>query len=278
MSELVTNMFILMVAALLIGFIIGWYIRRRATRNRYENNIDDLVLHNDHMASDLHTNSINYENNIRHLTNTQDKIAFAKQQTKDYSGRSQELTTDIKNIHLSQKALESDLLGIDDKIENVASELDILNSQKDEILESKSKIAEYKGNITQKTGEIGILRENLSQLTSQRESLNTKVINENERISLKEQEISAESDKIQSIEDEFATKNADIINDIASTNKKVLNYKYAVDYINEKIDSSEPVEFDVVDKIISKNEEKGIFSNLIQKLFGKNAKYIKGGK
>ncbi|HIP59719.1 MAG TPA: hypothetical protein EYH01_04730 [Campylobacterales bacterium] len=278
MSELVSNMFLLMIAALLIGFIIGWFLRRSATQNRYEREIDDLVLHNDHMASELHVNSVNYENNVRHLTNTQDKIAFAKQQTQDYSKRKQELVTDIENFHLSQKTLEKDLLEIDDKIKNVTSELAILNSQKDEMQESQNKILEYEENITQKTGEIDTLREKISQLTSERESLNAKVTNENENISRKEKEIDAENDKIKVIEDEFADKRSEIKDEVESSRRKALNYQYAVDYIHEKIEAKETIAFDTVDKIISKNEEQGMFTNLIQKLFSKSTKYIIGEK
>jgi chromosome segregation ATPase len=265
----------LMIAALLIGFIIGWFLRRSATRNRYEREIDDLILNDDHMASELHVNSVNYENNTRHLTNTQDKITLAKQQIEDYSKHRQELVTNIEKFHLSQKALKENLAGIDDKIKNVTDELNILNAEKDEIEESQNKISEYTENITQKTEEISTLREKISQLLSERESLNAKIINENNNISQKEKEIDAENDKIKVIENEFIDKKSEIMDEVESSRQKALNYQYAVDYVKE---AQEIISLDTIDKIISKNEETGMFTNLIQKLFSKSAKYITGGK
>ncbi len=278
MSALVSNMFLLMIAALLIGFLIGWFIRRSATRTKYSRNIDDLMSEDDHMASELHINSVNYENNTRHLTNTQDKLVSAQKQSEEYLDHSKKLETDIENFHLSQKALEADLEGMDGKIQNVTGELDILNSQKAGIQESQNTIVQYEDNIAQKTGEIETLREQVSYLTSEREAHNTKATNENKNISSKEQEINIELDKIKAIEDEFSTKRAEIRNDVESTKRKALNYQYAVNYVNEKMDAQEGIDFDTIDKIINKNEEKSFFENLIQKLFSKSAQYIKGGK
>jgi chromosome segregation ATPase len=271
-------MFLLMIAALLIGWFIGWFLRRSSSRKKYIRQIDQLAHQDESMAEDLHIKSANYENNARHLEHTQDKLSFAKQQADEYSDRSVELQSNIENFHLSQKKLEEDLLRLDDKIKSTSGDLDILTSQKDEILESKNKIVEYEENINLKATEIDNISENISALSSERESLNTKVSNEEEHISLKQQEIDAENDKIKVIEDEFASKKAEIMDEVEGSRKKALNYQYAVNYVNEKIDAKETISFDTVDKIISKNEEQGMFANLIQKLFGKSAKYIKGGK
>ncbi len=278
MSQLVSNMFLLMIAALLIGWFIGWFLRRSSTRNKYIRQIDELAHQDEGMNSELQVHSVNYENNTRHLANTHEKLSFAKQQTQEYADKNLELTTDIDNFQLSQKTLETDLSGIDDKIKSASSELDILTSQKDEIQDSKNKILEYEQNINVKTGEIETIRASVSELSSERESLNAKVSNSNESISQKEQEIDAENDKIKVIEDEFATKRLEVIKEVEESRRKALNYQYAVDYVNEKIESKETIAFDTVDKIISKNEEKGMFANLMQKLFSKSAKYIIGGK
>ncbi len=278
MSQLVSNMFLLMIVALLIGWIIGWFLRRSASRNKYIRQIDDLTYQDKSLTSELHLNSVEYENHTKNLEHTQSKLSFANQQVEDYSTRNLEINSDMEKFHTSQKELEVNLGGMDDKIKNSSNNLDILNLQKDEILKNKNKITEYEQNINLKTGEVDTIRERVSLLSSERESLNTKVSNENDKISLKQQEIDAENDKIKVIEDEFAAKRAEIKDALEESRKKALNYQYAVNYVNEKIDAKETIPFDVVDKIISKNEEKGLFANLIKKLFGKSAQYIKGGK
>jgi len=278
MSQLVSNMILLMIAALLIGWFIGWFLRREATRKKYIREIEDLTDQNNSLTSELHANSVEYENNTKNLEHTNSKLSFANQKIKDYSTKNLELTSSIENFHISQKKLEADLAGIGGKIKNSLNELDILNLQKDEILESKDKITKYEQNINAKTIEIETINENVSLLASEKESLNAKISNENSKISLKEQEINAENDKIKVIEDEFAAKRLEIQDSFEESRRKALNYQYAVNYINEKIEAKETVPFDVIDNIINKNEEKGLFTNLIKKLFGKSTQYIKGGK
>ena len=278
MSQLLSNMFLLMIAALIIGWLIGWFIRRSATRNRYINKIDDLSNEDKSFASELHINSENYEDNIKALDHTKNRLSFTKQQAKDYLNQSIEVKSNMNKLNISQKEIEANFVKIDDKIKNSSNELENLNLQKDEILKSKEKITQYEQNINIKNKEIGAMSEKVSLLINERDSLNTKLSNVNEKISLKEQEINAENDKIKVIEDEFASKTLEIKNELEESRIKALNYQYAVNYVNEKIDAKEPISFDTIDKIISKNEEKGLFTNLTKKLFGKSVQYIKGGK
>jgi chromosome segregation ATPase len=267
-----------MIAALLIGWLIGWFIRRSATRNKYIRQIEEYSHQDESMNSQLHVHSVNYENNSRDLTLTNEKLTFLKEQTNEYANKELQLKSDIENFHLSQKKLEENLVGIDDKIKNASSELDVLTSHKNEILEDKNKITEYEQNIEAKNREIDNLKNRISNLTGDRESLNAKIRKEEEIVTLKEQEIDAVNDKIKVIEDEYKNKTAKIMGVVESTKVKALNYQYALNYANEKIDAKEPISFDTIDKIISKNEESGIFTNLIKKLFGRSAKYIVGGK
>jgi len=44
------------------------------------------------------------------------------------------------------------------------------------------------------------------------------------------------------------------------------------------MDANEKIDFDVVDQIIMKNDEKGIFSNFFKKIFRKSTDYIKRGQ
>lgn len=278
MSALVTNMFLLMIAALLIGFIIGWLIRRSATRAKYAKNIGALKSQDDKIASELHINSVNYENSTKHLATTQDKLKKTQKQSEEYIQYSKKLNTDIEDFQLSQKTIKENLVGIDTKIQNVTEDLDILNTQKGEIQEYQKTIEKYTQDIAQKTEGIDTLRENISHLTTERDAYSRQVDNENKKLASKEQEIDEENNKIQAIKDEFAAKRAEVIGDVESTKRKALNYQYAVDYVTETIDAKEKVSFDTIDKIINKNEESGLFANLKQKLFSKSAQYIKGGK
>jgi chromosome segregation ATPase len=278
MSTIELSIAILMIAALLIGFIIGLYIRRSATRDKYERKIDDLILQDDHMSSEVQVNSVNYENATKHLEHLQSKSSAQKQQIADFTNLNHKLTSNIEKAKLSKKELENNLHMLDKEIKTSSNELEILNSQKDEILHSVEKIEEYEEKISQKNREIEEVSDKISTLLSERESLNKQINNLEDEISTLDKDISIENDKIKAIEDEFEVKKSNIIKDVELTSQKALNYQYALDYVNEKLTCGETIKASTIDNIIRKNEETKIFANLIKKLFGKSAKYIKEGK
>jgi len=278
MSTIELSIAILMIAALLIGFIIGLYIRRSATRDKYERKIDDLILQDDHMTSEVQINSVNYENATKHLEHLKSKNSAQKQQIADFTNLNHELTSNIEKAKHSKKELENNLHVLDKEIKASSNELEILNSQKDDILQSVEKIEEYEEKISQKNREIEEVSEKISTLLSEREALNKQINNLENESSTLDKDIAVEDEKLKAIEDEFEIKKSNIIKDVEATRQKALNYQYALDYINEKLTCGESIKADAIDKIISKNEETKIFANLIKKLFGKSAKYIKEGR
>lgn len=271
-------MFILMIAALLVGFIIGWILRRSAYRSRYENQIDALKIEDDDLTTELNVNAVKLENSQKQLSQTQEKITSQKELINDFDTKSKTVQSDIENLKQTHLSLQGDLQSMDGKIRASSHELGILNTHKDEILEDKSQIINYETKMAEKSQEIENVSEKITALIDDRESLNRQITNMHASIEEKEKEVETEAAKIKEIENKFETKNAEIAADVAENKRKSINYKYAFEYINEKISANEQIEFDVVDKIISKNEEKGLFANLSKKLFGKSAKYIKEGK
>ncbi len=278
MSQLISNMYLLMIAALLIGWFIGWYIRRSATRESYLRKIEELKIHDKNTSIKLHENSSIYENDLREIEHNKKRILFNETSIKDYRDKKSNLLSEIENFHTSTKKLEKDSLEIADKIEKNKKEIEALELHKDHILDSKKTIAEIESKIEKKENEIKKLKKDISELTTQRESSNSKVLYKQEKIKLKEKNIEELLQKIKTIEDEFNDKTAQIIEDEKSTRIKALNYKYALNYANERVEAKEPISFETIDKIISKNEETGLFENVIKKLFSKSAKYILGGK
>jgi uncharacterized protein (DUF3084 family) len=278
MSTIILSIAILMIAALLIGFAIGWFIRRSAIREKYERQIDELILEDDRITSELQINSVNYENTKKHLSYLEDKHSNQKQQIANFKDQNRELTTTIEEYSLSKRKLEDKLQNLDKEIQNSSKNLEILRSQKDDLLQSVEKIEDYESKITQKNRDIEQIKEKISTLLSERESLNGQIRNLNNNISLLDKDLSIEDEKIKAIEDEFEIKKSAIMKDVELTRQKALNYQYALSYINEKLSAGENIKADAIDNIISKNEETKIFANLIKKLFGKSAKYIKEGK
>jgi len=278
MSQLVSNMYLLMITALLLGWFIGWFIRRSATRSKYTRILEGLEEKDRNTGLNLHKSSSDYENNAREIEHTKNKMRFNENTLRDYQDKKINLVTEIDEFNLSQKKLEKESKEIGPKMENSLKEIEVLESYKDEILGYKKTITETKEKLSNKEVIVEKLKSEISELETHRESSNSKVLYEKDRINLKEQDIEKINDKIRVIEDEFKEKSAQVIEDEKSTKIKALNYKYALNYANEKMQSNEPLSYETIDKIVSKNEETGIFENIIKKLFSKSAKYILGGK
>jgi len=278
MITLLIYMFSLMIVALLIGFIFGWIIRRKATRVSYEKNIEELNIRDDDSITNMNINSMELEDSNIRLLNVEDKVTIQKDLISNLTKKDVSHKADIENLMQTETKLLSDIQGIDEKIELSSRDFEILDSQKDEILKYKIKITEDEDKINQKTQATKALSQSISKHISNRESLNTKITNEDKSIVDIDVKIALENEKSATITNEFDIKKSEIIDEIEENKLKALNYKYALEYTKERLDSNEKIEFAVIDKIINKNEEKGFFENLKEKLFSKSAIYIKGGK
>jgi len=277
MAELVKNIYILMALALLIGFILGWIIRRASTRKKYINYIDNLSMENEKTTAQLHEHSQEYENNNRSISMIQDSIKYKREQISNYSSEYQSVVSDIDKFKKNQITLENELEHMDDKIQNSVDKLEILNSQKDGILKIKDTISDYEQKVKSKEKEIVVLSQEIKNLSSKRESINAKIQNIHESISIKQQELNEEDEKIKLIENDFTSKTFKLKSEVEQSRIKLLNYQYALKYVDEKLEAKEALSFDSIDKIISKNEETSLFANFFKKLFGKSANYIMRG-
>jgi chromosome segregation ATPase len=266
-----------MALALLIGLFLGWILRRSATRKKYSEHIAKLSIENERTTAQLHEHSQEYENNTRGVSLMQDSIKHKQEQVNHYQKENKTLLSDMDKFKQNQITLENELEHMDDKIKNSIDKLEILNTQKDEILKTKGVISDYENQIELKEKEIKILSEDIYELSSLRESTNTKLQNINESIEIKESEITAENQKISLIEGEFNSKTSKLKDELEHSRAKLLNYQYALNYVDEKLEAKESLSVDAIDKIISKNEETTLFANFFKKLFGKSAKYIVGG-
>lgn len=278
MSEIILYAFVLMIGALLLGFIIGWGLRRATYQSRYETQIEELSHDEQHITSELNQNTIKIDETKKRLTATEETYSNQRTVLSEHQEKSQQLKNELDELSSLHDTLEDDIHAIDGKITSSADALEILNSQKEEMLGYQNEIAEYQSKINAKNEEIEATKFQISELISERDSLTAQISNLDSIIVQKEDEIKVFDQTISEIEKEFETKTNEILPDVNMARNKALNYQYAVEYIQEKMGSDESVSFDVVDKIISKNEEKGIFANIKQKLFGKRALYVKGDK
>ncbi len=278
MSTIVTYTIVFMVLALLIGFLIGWILRRSTYKHRYEENIDDVILREENMVTQNHILSAEFDKGLHHLEKTKYDIDSKKSKLKDFIDTNEKLNTDIDDLQNSEIAVKENIEVLKVKIDKSSGELKILSSNSDNILGYRNQIADYERKVEEKNIELNIVKESVSNLSKDKEALDQKISNFEKNISELDKNIDKYENKVEKITDEFILRTKEIQGDVRLTEHKALNYKYAVDYVDEKLASNESISADTIDKIINKNENKRSYKEIIIKLFTKSAEYIKGDK
>lgn len=270
--------YLLIAVAFIIGFLISSMLRGGAYHKKYKQRIHKYKNENEEITKKLDLSNQDLQNTKDQFTLIKDKLSSQNTLLGDFEGRKRKFEIDNKNFQTSKIALQNSIQNIDAKILDISNSLKTITSEKDEILNYQEKITKQKNQTEQKSTEIKNLNDKISNLTKEKKSLIEKIATQNELNGKKERELLDENGKIKTVKDEFETKIDNIQKPLSESKQKALNYQYALEHIKEKIDAYESIESDVIDKIISKNEERGVFANLKQKLFNKSANYLKEGK
>ncbi len=278
METIELYIYLLMAAALMLGFLLTSILRGGAYHRKYEQETYEYIKEDEEVTRKLDLNNQDLLGTKEQFTLIKNKLSSQNIALGEFESKKREFETESKNFVTSKTTLQNSIKNIDTKIINASNELKSLNLEKDGILNYQNSIFEQETKIKDKSNEIKNLNNTISNLTKEKISFEQKIVSQNENNDKKVEELSSESNKIEVIEDEFKTKIDDISKPLKESKQKALNYQYALEYAREKINSYESIEFDVIDKIISKNEEKGIFANIMHKLFNKSANYIKEGK
>ncbi len=278
METIELYIYLLMAATLILGFLLISMLRGGAYHRKYEQETYEYIKEDEETTKKLDLSNQDLQNTKDQFTLIKNKLSSQNTLLGEFEGKKREFEIEKKNFETSKISLQNSIKSTDTKIMSASSELEVLNLEKDEILNYQNNILEQKSKTKNKSIGIKNLDDKISNLTREKDSLAQKIESQKENNDKKEQELSRESGKIKAIENEFETKIDDISKPLNESKQKALNYQYALEHVREKIDADENIEFEVVDKIISKNEEKGIFANLMQKLFNKSANYIKEGK
>ncbi len=270
--------YLLIAVTFIIGFLISSMLRGGAYHKKYKQTIYKYTNNDKEITKKLNLSNQDLQNTKEEFTLIKNKLSSQYAILGEFNNKKRELEIASKNFQTSKIALQNSIKNIDAKILNTSGKLRTLSLEKDRILSYQESIIEQKNKTEQKSIEIRNLNSKITNLTKEKKSLTEKIITQNRLNDEKEKELLNENSKIKTTQNEFKIKINDIEKPLNESKQKALNYQYALKYVREKIDSYESIESDVIDKIISKNEEKGVFANLKQKLFNKSANYLKEGK
>ncbi len=270
--------YLLIAVTFIVAFLISSMLRGGTYHKKYKQTIDKYKYRDEELTKKLDLNNQDLQNTKDQFTLIKNKLSSQNTILSEFENKKRELEIDSKNFQTSKIALQNNIKNIDLKILNISDKLKTLALEKNEILNYQEKITIQKKQADQKHIEIKNLNDKTSNLEKEKRSLAEKITIKHELNDKIDKNILNEKEKIKNIKDEFKIKIDDIEKKLSESKQKALNYQYAIEHIKEKINAYESIGANVIDKIISKNEEKGVFANLKQKLFDKSANYIKEGK
>ncbi len=278
MSTLLNYTLLLIAATLLIGFFIGWIIRRSSSREKLKNRINELNELDQKSIQNLNKDAIKFENKNIDLIKLKEELKEQNKTVSEYDTKFKEIKSDVENLDKSYQELLDNTKNIENKIESSSSSIKLFSSQGEKLLEIKKEYLAINDRIKKIDIDSKELENSIDKFTKDSSKLHTNIDNLKKSIDDIQKEISTQEGEEGKIKDEFEDKIKEISSDLEEIRLKKLNYQYALKYTKEKIESNEKIDDYVIDKIINKNEEKGLFTNLKEKLFGKSAIYFKGDK
>jgi len=162
---------------------------------------------------------------------------------------------DIEILKKSIKKIKKEFLGIDD----VVREHESLEHEKEYL-----------------SIEIETLENNLKTFINNKNKLRDKISQNQKFLQLLEQDISDLEDKKEKFEKykklQKNTNFENIDDEIAKNKTKMLNYKYKVEEVEEKLSKGEKIDKEDIRNFIAKNEDERFIDKFIGKLFNKGIK------
>jgi len=276
MVSLLSFKLLYFILALIFGFVLGYIFLQKQSENKVLKTIKDLeddIIKTRQDQDDINSQFFDIKNKLqisKDLLSTQyQNQEKLKENTKEFEKKiitfqeakettQNKITNTLEDIEVLKKDIEKikkEFLGIDD----VVREHESLNHEKQYL---SMEIETLENNINTFIKNKNKLRENLSQ--------NQKFLQ------LLEQDISDLSNKKKRLEKykelQRTANFEDIDKEIEKNKTKMLNYKYKVEEIEDKLSKGYKVDKDEIKNFIAKNEDERFIDKFIGKLFHKGLK------
>jgi chromosome segregation ATPase len=278
MNTTLLYLLLLLIGAFLISFLIGWIIRRSSYKKRYENDIDTLHDIVDEHDVQVRNNSLMLTKKNEESSIVENDLKTKKVMLENYGKEYNSLKTEFTSLENEKVSIEKGILEHDKKINVLTNEFEVLKKEEGSISGDIEKLTTVQSSLDAKLEEIKDVESKIDTLTKEKEILSNELHEVEDSIKSVEGEISEQNSKISEITKKINEKKNALKGELEDTRTRSLNYEYAIKHVKEKMDANEKIDFDVVDQIIMKNDEKGIFSNFFKKIFRKSTDYIKRGQ
>ena len=274
MDNSLLYMYISMILALLLGFFIGWILRRNAYRKRYEDNIYELQYLEDEKLEKVTTAKANLENLQNLHMDNKDSFRIKSERLNSYVEKDKKLKAEINETRSQNEAWVKNTPIVDEQIDEALVNLDRVKSAKDSFIAQIEELNSCERKIVELTSDIERIELIITPTLERKNELKKSLESLTARI--EQQQNQLDKIDIQTIEskDEYASKKSSVEKEFATSQKEEEEYSLMLETIEDKIINNQE---------LSSSDFKGVFkeptnssSGWINGLYKKSKNLFKG--
>ncbi len=267
MDSRLLYMYILMILALLIGFFIGWILRRNTYRKRYEDEIYELQYIEDEMFTKLTTAKSNSENlqNL-HLDN-KDSFRIKSERLNNYVEQDKRLKAEINETRSQNEAWVKNTPIVDEKIDEALVNLSKLKSAKEQFITQIEELNSCDRDIVELNSDIERIELLVNPALERKNELKRSLENLTERMEQQKNQLNKIDIKTIESKDEYAIKKSSVEMELADSQREEENFRAVLAKVEDKIINNQKLsnsDFGGVSKE-SSNSSNGWISSIYQK-------------
>ncbi|MCK5854462.1 MAG: hypothetical protein KAG56_04520 [Sulfurovaceae bacterium] len=239
MDSRLLYMYILMIITLLIGFFIGWILRRSSYQEQYENKIYDLQYAEEEKFEKLKSVEVDFENiqNL-HLDN-KDSFRIKSERLDSYIEQDKQLKREIDEIKRANALFKNNIPVVDDEINEALSDLEKVKNARNLFLEQIDEVNSYDHDIRGLNNDIEHMERLIPSALDKKNELSKSIKTIKERLEQQEKKFDESDLEIVKAQKEYVVKKSSVELELKESALKEEKYQEILIKIEDKIVNGE---------------------------------------
>ena len=276
MDTRIVYMYILMILALFIGFLIGWMLRRNSYHKKYEDEIYELQYLEEQKFEELTTAESNLKNLHNVYLDNKDSLRIKQERLESYIEQDKRLKADIDETRSQNEAWVRNTPIVDEQIDKALENLNKVKRAKESFLAQIEEINSCEADILALTKDIEHLESLIAPSVEKKNALTKSLENLTERFEQQKHQFDEVDIEILKAKDEHIVKKTSMALTLEKSQIEEETCTLALEKIEDKLINSQE---------LSKSDFKGVFKeengssfSWIDGIYSKSKHLLKGEK
>ncbi len=249
---------LLIMSSLLLGYFIGWKLRRRRYKERYEEEIDDLMYEDDKSLILLKKQEIEVEAIARQFVDAKESLRIKKERLNTYEEEDKKLRTEIAYMEHSNRVLSEKIPLIDIEIGHSLENLASIKEVRNEFLEKIEKVNQYEHDTKVFSDDVVSFKSQLPTVKKRQEMFVREIEYLERALKREEDHFSNLEIELEIFREEYRNKKFSLIREIEEGEEKEQRYDRALRFIEKQIKDRKKVSFSEVDYLIENGQHSSL--------------------